>query len=104
MAASLAGAPSLTTVTSSSNVGSYAIDAAQGTLSAPNYSLTFTAGTLTITPAALTISATDATMFAGDALPAFAPVYSGFVLGDDESVLANGPVCTAAVAPTSTPG
>jgi hypothetical protein len=50
----LGGAPSLsTTATSSSPPGDYPITAAQGTLSAANYTFAFAAGTLTVTPATL---------------------------------------------------
>src|SRR5262249_32214595 len=45
----LSGAPALsTTATASSAVGSYAIVAAQGSLSAANYALSFVNGTLTV--------------------------------------------------------
>lgn len=48
----LSGAPSLTTsATISSNVGSYTITAAAGTLAATNYQFSFVNGTLTITQA-----------------------------------------------------
>ena len=57
----LSGSPSLTTTaTTSSSVGSYAIAAAVGSLSATNYSFTFTNGTLTIGKAALTVTANNA--------------------------------------------
>jgi Ca2+-binding RTX toxin-like protein len=47
----LGGAPSLsTTATSSSPPGAYPITAAQGTLSAANYTFAFVGGTLTVTP------------------------------------------------------
>ena len=53
----LSGSPSLTTTaTASSPVGSYAITAAVGTLSASNYSFTFVNGTLTINKVASVIT------------------------------------------------
>ena len=57
----LSGSPSLTTTaTSNSPVGNYAITAAQGTLSALNYTFTFVNGTLTIMPAPSSTSLTSA--------------------------------------------
>jgi hypothetical protein len=54
----LSGSPSLTTTaTSGSPVGPYPIMAAQGTLSAANYTFTFVNGTLTINQAVLTVTA-----------------------------------------------
>ena len=49
-AGSVTGTPSLTTLaTTGSPVGSYSINAAQGTLAASNYTFTFIKGTLTVT-------------------------------------------------------
>ena len=68
------------------NVGSYTIT--QGTLSAPGYTIAFTPGTLTIDPALLRVAALDFTREYGlaDPLP-WAFTASGFVRGEDESVL-----------------
>ena len=58
----LSGAPSLTTTaTTNSSVGGspYLIVAAQGTLSAANYSFNFVNGNLTIISAALTVTANN---------------------------------------------
>src|SRR5581483_5622984 len=58
----LSGAPSLsTTATETSPVGSYPITIGQGTLSAANYTFSFTNGTLTVIelPAVLTITFTN---------------------------------------------
>ncbi len=55
----VSGTPSLTTTPATpSNVGTYPITAAPGTLAAANYSFVFTNGTLTITQAAQTITFT----------------------------------------------
>jgi filamentous hemagglutinin family protein len=68
------------------NVGSYAIT--QGTLAAPGYVIAFTPGTLVIDPAPLRVTALDFTREYGlaDPLP-WAFTASGFVLGEDASVL-----------------
>src|SRR5207244_3715932 len=58
----LSGSPSLmTTATATSPVGSYTIAAAQGNLSASNYTFSFTNGTLSVTPTPVTVSVTAAT-------------------------------------------
>ena len=66
----LNGSASLTTpATNTSPVGSYTITAAQGTLSAANYTFQFVDGTLTITKAIPTLTwATPAPMTAGNAV------------------------------------
>jgi len=101
----LSGAPSLTTTaTSSSSVGSYPIAATTGTLSAANYALKFVPGTLTINAATLTISALPSSKVYGDPLPAFGVGYSGFVLGQNASVLSGTLMFTTATTPTSPVG
>ncbi len=68
------------------NADTYAI--LQGNLSAgDNYALTFTNGIFTIAPAPLTISAGTQFIFEGDPLPEFDFAFSGFVNGEDQSVL-----------------
>jgi hypothetical protein len=53
----VSGAAALTTTaTAASPVGTYPIDAAQGTLAAANYSFAFVSGTLTVTPATVTVT------------------------------------------------
>jgi hypothetical protein len=60
------GSPGLTTTAlASSPLGKYPISAAVGTLTATNYSFTFTGGTLTITPAPLTATGQAITATAG---------------------------------------
>ncbi len=91
----LSGSPSLTTTaTSQSPVGNYPITAAQGTLSAQNYTFTFVNGTLTINPAVLTVTANNAAMTYGGTLPTFTASYSGFVNGDTQGVLSGSPSLT----------
>jgi hypothetical protein len=94
----LSGAPSLaTTATAGSSVsgGPYPITIAQGTLSAANYSFILVNGNLTITPAALTVTANNTNRLYGAANPAFSVSYSGFVNGEDASVLSGAPSVTS---------
>jgi hypothetical protein len=74
-----------TAATSRSNVGSYTVG--QGALAASaNYTLTFVPGTLTVDPAPLSIAANDVTApTLADAQ--YSVSYSGFVNGDDSSVV-----------------
>jgi hypothetical protein len=75
------GAPSLTTsATQSSNVGSYAIVAALGTLSSGNYSFSFANGSLSITKATLQVTANTSSKIYGDVNPPFTASYAGFKL------------------------
>src|SRR5207253_2857349 len=96
-AAVVSGAAALTTTaTASSGVGSYAITASQGSLSAANYTFAFAGGTLSVTPALLTVTANNASKVYGAANPT--PVYrpanptltdtiTGFVNGDSAAVV-----------------
>jgi hypothetical protein len=82
------GAAGLTTpANAASGVGSYPIMAAQGTLSAANYTFAFVNGTLTVTPATLTVIANNAGKLYGAALPSFTDTITGFVNGDASSVV-----------------
>jgi filamentous hemagglutinin family protein len=82
----LSGSLSLTTpATSSSNAGTYSITPSG--LSNSNYSISNIAGTLTVNPAPLTVIANDASRNYGSGNPSFGASYSGFVLGQDSSVL-----------------
>jgi uncharacterized repeat protein (TIGR02543 family) len=74
------------TAPSALNVGTYTI--IPGGLTSNNYNITFNNGTLNITSAALTITAEDkAKVYDGQAFTAFTVTYSGFVGGENESVL-----------------
>jgi autotransporter-associated beta strand protein len=62
----LSGAPSLTTLAATNSpVGNYAVTAGAGTLSATNYSFSFSNSILTVTAAPLTITANNASKTAG---------------------------------------
>jgi hypothetical protein len=82
----LSGLAFSTPATVNSNVGTYAINASGAT--AQNYAISYdNAGLLTIDPASLLITANNASRTYGAANPAFTASYSGFVAGDDASVL-----------------
>ena len=74
-----------TAATQGSDVGRYAT-VASGAAS-PNYTISYVNGNLDITPAALIVTAPSASRPAGLPNPALAPIYSGFVHGQDASVL-----------------
>ena len=89
---STTGQPSLgTTATSLSPVGAYTISIAQGTLAAVNYTFQFVNGTLTIGPALLTVTADNKNATEGNGLPTFTATYTGFLNGDNPSVLSGSP-------------
>ncbi len=73
------------TATFSSKVGRYEIEVSDAT--SPNYSISFVNGTLTITPRTLTASVGNYSRFYNEENPTFEVQYSGFVGGEDESVL-----------------
>ena len=79
------------------NVGIYTID--EGTLSLPStYTLVFEPAPFKIAPAPLTITANDATRLTGQPNPTFTASYSGFVLGDNPSVVSGLTFTTPATA------
>lgn len=94
-----------TSATPASPVGTYPISA---TLVDPggklgNYAVTLNNGTLAVTAAPLTITANNATRGYGQPNPPFGPSYSGFVNGENASVLAGTLICTSP-ATSSSPG
>src|SRR5262249_23674933 len=85
-AGSLGGTLSFSTLaTATSPVGTYAITPSG--LTGSNYTITFANGTLTVTPALLTVTANDATKIYGQANPALGDSITGFVNGDNASVV-----------------
>ncbi len=111
-AGSVSGSAELTTTAttyngtagSGSHVGSYAIDAALGTLSAQNYGFRFVNGKLTVTPAALTIAANNASMTYGGAGPVLTDTITGLQNGDTSANLTTQPVLSSGTAYTSNAG
>jgi subtilisin family serine protease len=78
----------------SSPVGSYDIDCSLGSLTADNYTIdAISSGKLSVSSAALTATANDAQQTYGEADPAYSVSLTGFVLGDDESVLEGSLAC-----------
>ncbi len=94
--ADLSGAPLLTTLAdSTSNVGQFAINAAQGSLlSEQGYQFTFNPGQLTIAPRPITVTANNLGRVYGNANPALT-----FTVGD--LGLVNGDQLTGALATTA---
>src|SRR5581483_7639384 len=94
----LGGMPAFSTLAdTNSPIGAYDIDISQGTLSNANYSLNFTNATLTVTAAQLTITADNQSRTYGTTNSSLTVSYSGFVNGDDASMLGGAPnVSTAA--------
>jgi hypothetical protein len=93
-----------TTATKSSGVGGYPIVVGVSGLQAANYTFQAVNGTLTVTPAALTVTANDATRTYGQPNPVFTAGYSGFVNGDNSSVLSGSPSLTTTATPSSAVG
>jgi len=67
------------------SVGTYAIN--QGSLAGSDYVIDFTGGSLNITKATLSVTAANKTKVYGDAEPTLTFVASGWVNGDDSSLL-----------------
>ncbi|NHB69041.1 MBG domain-containing protein [Perlabentimonas gracilis] len=67
------------------NVGTYAI--VPSGYSSTNYTIGYTPGALSITPKLLTISANNASKVYGTSDPAFTVSYTGFIAGEDKTVL-----------------
>ncbi len=93
VASALTGALT-TTATLSSPVGSYAI--AQGSLSAQNYSLSFSGANLGVTPAPLTITANAQSRAYGADNPPLTYGATGFVLTDTATTILTGTLATSA--------
>jgi hypothetical protein len=84
--ATLGGTLAFTTAaTTSSNAGVYPVTPSG--LTSANYAINFVAGNLTINKAPLTVTANNAVKILGAANPTFTVSYSGFVLGQNQSVL-----------------
>jgi len=83
------------TASASSNIGAYPIT--QGTLSAANYAISYTAATLNITPAALTVTADSLSKLYGVAVPTLTYTYTGLV-NRDTSAIFTGALATTAIA------
>ena len=99
----LDGIPTIScTATAKSDVGTYDITIAKGTVK--NYNVTFVAGKLTITKAPLTIKAGTYTKKQGEKNPEFTLTYEGFKNGETEAVLTKKPTATTAATTASAVG
>ena len=100
------GAATITTTASSTSTvagGPYSITITAGTLSAPNYVFTtFNNGSLTVTTAPLTVTANNASMVYGAAVPALTDLITGFVNGQNSSVVTGAATITTTATSTST--
>ncbi len=93
-----------TTATSASAVGSYPITAAQGSLSAANYTFAVVNGTMTVGKAVLTVNATVASKVYGAALPALPYAFTGFLNGDTSAVVSGTPTLISSATAASPVG
>jgi hypothetical protein len=88
--------------------GSYQLDAATcsgGTLSSTNYTISgLTGGAFQVNPAQLSVTVTDASRAYGAANPSFTYTISGFVNGDDASVISGAPAMSTTATASSNPG
>lgn len=101
----LGGTPSLACNDSdSSPVGAYPITAGPGTLSAGNYSLSFTDGVMTITKARLTATADNQTRSYGSTNPPLTLTYTGFASGETSLLLSALPVADTSATTNSPVG
>ncbi|HTJ13201.1 MAG TPA: putative Ig domain-containing protein [Dinghuibacter sp.] len=101
--ASLTTQPTITTTaTSASGVGQYPITAS-GAVD-PNYNIVYVNGTLTINPASLLVTAAPVTRYFNTPNPPLTYTFSGFVNGDDASVLTSQPSISTTAVQTSPPG
>jgi filamentous hemagglutinin family protein len=92
--AAVTGVSYTTAATSSSGIGTYAIQAGGGFDA--NYNITYAAGNLTIGKALLTITPDNETKLYGAADPALGATYSGLVNGDNSGVVTGLMLSTAA--------
>lgn len=99
------GSPGLSTLAqSNSPVGNYAITITSGTLAAQNYGFSFTNGVLAVAKAPLQVTADNLWRAFGMTNPVFTFGYSGFVQGENSSVLSGSPSLTTAAVTNSPVG
>ncbi|HTH54783.1 MAG TPA: MBG domain-containing protein, partial [Cyclobacteriaceae bacterium] len=91
-----------TSATTSSGVNTYSI--VPSGAAAANYSFSYVNGTLSVTQAPLTVIANDAVRTYGSQNPVFTFSYSGFVNGDDATVLNVQPTATTTASAQSNTG
>jgi len=91
-----------TTATIASGVGAYPINV--GGAADANYDIVYVNGSLTVTPATLLITATSQSRYYNQPNPVLTYTYSGFVNGDDASVLTALPSITTSAVQSSPAG
>ena len=91
-----------TTVTATTNVGTPTGTGTCSGAAAANYSFTYVPGNATINPATLTVTASAGTMTYGGTPPTVTAIITGYVNGQNSSVITAQPTCsTSATATTS---
>jgi hypothetical protein len=93
-----------TTAQTDSPAGVYPITASLGTLAAQNYTFIFAGGLLTVVQASLTVAANNVLQIYGATNPVLTVTYTGFVLGQDSSVLSGSPSVTTSAGTNSPVG
>ncbi|MGB8010695.1 MAG: MBG domain-containing protein [Terriglobales bacterium] len=99
------GAPAISTTADAYYPwGNYPIKISRGKLTAPNYTFFFVPGTLFITQAPLTVTANNQTIAQGQPVPALSYTVTGFVNGQNSSVLSGSASISTTATSSSPPG
>ncbi len=91
-----------TAVVSTTPVGTYSSNCTGA--SDANYAVTYVPGTVQVVQAPLIVAASSGSMSYGGTPPTITPTYTGFVNGENQSVLNSVPVCTTAATSSSPVG
>lgn len=94
--------PTATSAAPTADVGTYPI--VPGGAASPNYTFTYVNGVLTINKVALTITADAQSKVYGAALPTLTFSYSGFISGENSSVIENPPTISTTATAASNVG
>lgn len=92
----------VSSATSTSNAGEYLIAISGG--KSDNYTLSLTSGTITVNPRPLTVTPNSVSRKYGSANPTFQVSYSGFVNGDNQSLVTTSPTVTTDATKSSSVG
>ncbi len=104
-ASAVTGTPIVTTnATAQSPAGTYKIFVNLGTLAARGYNFGLATSLLDIHTAPLQLTASSFTIHKGDPIPTLTYTLSGFVYGQDASVVSGAPVLTTTATNSSSPG
>ncbi|MFD1258988.1 MBG domain-containing protein [Mucilaginibacter terrae] len=99
----LSGAPVLGTVANrTSALGNYLIEVS-GSVTAANYDIVFANGTLTVGKATIKVTVVNKAKVYGQPNPAFTLTYTGFVNGDNASVITTLPQAPTTIATAASP-